>query len=167
MAFLKNLERPPLVIVTTAHRDYALDGHELNVVDYLLKPISHERFMKSINRVLIAPHQHVERHSAYIYLKVDMKMVQIFLDEICYIEGLSNYVKVHCENRMLISYQKLNHLEEVLPTAQFIRVHRSYIVSLPKIKAFTSQEMEIGNASIPIGGLYKENVLEKLSKFQP
>lgn len=164
LSFVKNLEQPPKVIITTAYREYALEGFELNVVDYLLKPISLERFMKAINRVLVLPNE-IAVHEPYIYLKVDMKMVQVFLNEIKYIQGLSNYVRLFCDERTLISYQKMSHLEEVLPS-QFMRSHRSYIVNTSKVSAFTSQDLEIGGSAIPIGGSYRERILAELSKHQ-
>ncbi|MEQ6166018.1 LytTR family DNA-binding domain-containing protein [Ekhidna sp. MALMAid0563] len=164
LSFIKNLEKPPMVIITTAYREYALEGHELNVVDYLLKPISNERFLKSINRVLAHPEK-ITNGQPYIYLKADMKMVQVFLDEIKYIQGLSNYVRVFCVDRTLITYQKISHLEEVLP-GQFIRSHRSYIVNLHKVSSYTSQDLEIGDTAIPVGGNYRENLMAKLSRHQ-
>ena len=165
LSFLKSLEHPPKVIITTAYREYALEGHELNVVDYLLKPISMERFVKALNRILIVPSPRRPKSKPYIYLKVDMKMVQVFLNEILYVQGLSNYVRFFCEERTLITYQKLSHLEEVLPSDRFMRTHRSYIVSLPKIKSYTTQDLEIGNVEIPIGGSYKEDLRRSLDKF--
>ena len=166
LSFVKNLENPPKVIITTAYRDYALEGFELNVVDYLLKPISQERFLKAINRVLTKPKDKFRDPKTYIYLKVDMKMVQVYLNEICYIQGLSNYVRVFCENRTLISYQKLSHLEEVLPTDLFLRAHRSYIVNLSKIKAYTSHDLDLGMTEIPIGRSYQDNLLKTLERYQ-
>ncbi|WP_424963668.1 LytR/AlgR family response regulator transcription factor [Ekhidna sp.] len=164
LAFVKNLEHPPMVIITTAYREYALEGHELNVVDYLLKPISLERFMKAVNRVLVLPGKRMT-HEPYIYLKVDMKMVQIYLNEILYIQGLSNYVRLFCDQRTLISYQKMSHLEEILPD-HFMRAHRSYIVNINKISAYTSQDLEVGKTSIPIGGSYREHLINELTRYQ-
>ncbi|MEQ9378953.1 MAG: LytTR family DNA-binding domain-containing protein [Imperialibacter sp.] len=165
LSFVKSLEHPPKVIITTANREYALEGYELNVVDYLLKPISQERFLKAVNRVLTKP-THPEKSPLYVYLKVDMKMVQVFLDEILYIQGLSNYVRVFCEKRTLITYQKLSHLEEILPADVFFRSHRSYIVNLTKIKSYTSQDLEVGETEIPVGGNHREALIRVLAKFQ-
>ncbi len=165
LAFLKNLKNPPQVILTTAYRDYALEGFELDVVDYLLKPISQERFLKAVNRILSRPKQLSQNH-AYIYMKVDLKMVQVYLDEILYIEGLSNYVRIFCKDRTLISYQKLSHLEEVLPDNQFIRSHRSNIISIDKITSYTNSEIGIGNTELPIGGSYREKLTQLLKKHQ-
>lgn len=165
LTFLKNLKNPPQVILTTAHREYALEGFELEVVDYLLKPISQERFLKAVNRVLSKP-QITEAATPYIYLKVDLKMVQVFLKDILYIQGLSNYVRIFCKEKNLISYQKLSHLEEVLPSDQFLRIHRSYIANIRKISSYTSNDVEIGETELPIGGSYKEKLILELSKFE-
>jgi len=165
LTFLKNLTDPPAVIITTAYRDYALEGFELNVLDYLLKPISQERFLKAVNRMLIKTQKQINKFP-YIYLKVDLKMVKVVLDDILYIEGLSNYVKVFTNNTVLISYQKLTHLAEVLPSDQFYRSHRSYIVNIHQISAFTATEVEIGTTELSIGGKYKDHLLDALHRNQ-
>lgn len=167
ISFLSSLENAPQVIFTTAYRDYAIDGFDLNAVDYLLKPISFERFIKAINKI-------VERQSInspelpreYLYLKVDQKMVKIDFNEILFIQGLSNYVRIFCESRMLISYQKMSYLEEILPDSAFIRSHKSFIINMSKIKSFTNQDVEIGKTEVPIGAKYKEALLAVLNKLQ-
>lgn len=164
--FLANLENPPKVIITTAYRDFALEGFELNAVDYLLKPISMERFMRAIGKVTNAESKIQTDEAPYIYLKADKKMVQIFFQDIRYIEGLSNYVKIHLTDKMIISYQKLSHLEKVLPKQDFIRIHRSFIVSRVKVNSYTSSFLEVGDTELPIGGNYKEEVLGKLREFE-
>ncbi|MEP1097394.1 MAG: LytTR family DNA-binding domain-containing protein [Cyclobacteriaceae bacterium] len=166
--FLANLTNPPKVIITTAYREYALEGFELNAVDYLLKPISLERFMRAIEKVQ-GKHslpEAVVPERAYIYLKADKKMVQVFLDDIQYIEGLSNYVKIHLNKKMIISYQKLSHLEKILPKNDFVRVHRSFIVSRLKVKSYTQGSVEVGVEEIPIGGSYKKKALGILKTFE-
>lgn len=163
LAFLKNLSNPPKVIITTAYREYAIEGFDLDVVDYLLKPISHERFLKAVNKVLTKAHIS-DSPGPYIYLKVDMKMVKVIVEDILYIEGLSNYVKIFTSDKTLISYQKLSLLEEVLPSDQFRRSHRSYIINVNQITAFTSNDIEIGGLEIPIGGKYKAELLELLER---
>ena len=157
LSFLKTLAHPPAVIITTAYREFALEGYDLNVVDYLLKPISYERFLQAINKL---PKTLVEASPLedHIYLKVDGKMVKVILDEIRYIEGLNNYVKIYVGDRFLISYQRLSYLEEVLPSTQFVRCHRSFIVNLGKVTAFTSTDLEIGKDEFPIGAKYKDKV---------
>jgi DNA-binding LytR/AlgR family response regulator len=164
--FLANLDNPPKVIITTAYREHAVEGFELNVVDYLLKPISIERFMKAVQKVVAGQKTEAADEDAYIYLKADKKMVQIFFKDILYIEGLSNYVKIRYLDQMIISYQKLSYLESILPSIDFIRIHRSFIVSLRKVKSYNSSFIEVGKDEIPIGGSYKEEVLGKLKEFE-
>lgn len=170
--FLNTLVKRPKVILTTAYREYALDGYELNVQDYLLKPISFERFLKAVNKVM--PETNVEpaetdqssRKEDYLYIKADKKMVQVYFDDIKYIEGLSNYVRIYTSGRPLISYQKLSYLENVLPQRDFFRCHRSYIVSSRHIKAYNATHLEIGEKEIPIGGSYRESTMEKLKPYE-
>lgn len=165
LSFLANLENPPKVIITTAYREHALEGFELNVVDYLLKPISIERFMKAIQKVTNVVAKGSVQEDAYIYLKSEKKMTQIFLKSILFIEGLSNYVKIHLSDEMIISYQTLSHLENTLPKSDFLRIHRSFIVAREKVKSYTASTVEVGSEEIPIGGSYKDEVLDKLGEF--
>lgn len=176
LSFLKSLDYSPKVIITTAYREYALEGFELQVVDYLLKPIPYERFIKSVNKVL-KMHSLEEMASelensdktshSFIYLKADKKMVQIHFDDILYIEGLSNYVRIFTTKKNVITYQKLSHLESTLPLDLFVRIHRSYIVSITKITAYSNHDIEMeGNIELPLGGSYKQKVLDQLAKYE-
>lgn len=168
--FLGTLVNPPNVILTTAYREYALEGYELNVVDYLLKPISLDRFMKAVNKVGLKEESVKEEPNTvsedYLYIKADKKMVQVYFKDILYIEGLSNYVRIFTHGKPIISYQKLSYLESVLPQKDFFRSHRSYIVSARNIKAYNSTHLEIGGNEIPIGGSYREMILERLKPFE-
>ncbi len=167
--FLSTLINPPKVILTTAYREYALEGYELNVADYLLKPISLERFIKAVNKVadkLEIPEPPATPTGDYLYIKADKKMVQVYFKDILYIEGLSNYVRIFTSGKPIISYQKLSYLEGVLPQKDFFRCHRSYIVSSVNIRAYNSNCLEIGGAEIPIGGSYREATLERLRPFE-
>lgn len=173
LSFLKTLNSPPKIILTTAYRKYAIEGFELDVVDYLLKPISFERFIKSVNKVinLKSLEENFDPHSKdieadYIYLRADNKMIQIPFEDILYIQSLSNYVRIFRNGRSIISYQKLSHLEKVLPSSRFIRVHRSYIVPLHRISSYTNSYIEIGEEEIPLGGQYKDKVIEVLKSFE-
>ncbi|MEQ9266557.1 MAG: LytTR family DNA-binding domain-containing protein [Balneolaceae bacterium] len=173
LSFLKTLKNPPKIILTTAYRKYAIEGFELDVVDYLLKPISFERFIKSVNKVinLKSLEENVNPSSKdveadYIYLRADNKMIQIPFEDILYIQSLSNYVRIFRNGRSIISYQKLSHLEKVLPSSRFIRVHRSYIVPLHRISSYTNSYLEIGEEEIPLGGQYKDKVIEVLKSFE-
>ncbi|GAB3535075.1 LytTR family DNA-binding domain-containing protein [Pontibacter brevis] len=185
--FLKSLAHPPKVIFTTAYRDYAVEGFELNVVDYLLKPIAFERFLKAVSKVSAADYpapvapavspasvpkpthtpavtSSADYKEAFIYLKAEKKMVKVMLSDILYIESLKDYIRVKTEAKEIISYQKISFLEEKLPTGKFLRIHRSFIVALDKIQAFSASAVDIGKSEIPIGRFYKNEVLQILNQ---
>lgn len=170
LSFLKTLSNPPKVIITTAYREYALEGFELDVVDYLLKPISFDRFLKAINkinrRLEVENEAHLPKEADYIYLRADNKMVQVPFSEIKYIQSLSNYVQIFRDGKSIISYQKLSHLQKVLPSSKFLRVHRSYIIPVERIKAYTNSFIEIDDQEIPLGGKYRDRVIDFLKKFE-
>lgn len=165
LAFLKSLQNPPTVILTTAYRDYALEGFELAVADYLLKPIAFERFLKAIQKVRnnlpAAPPETpaIATRSAYVYFKSGTKMVQVFLEDILFVESLSNYARIHlASGQSVVTYQKMTDLETVLPASDFLRIHRSYIVRRDKVTAFTPQEVEVGGKVLPVGGLFRKQI---------
>jgi len=173
--FLKTLKHPPKVIFTTAFRDYALEGFELEIVDYLLKPIPFERFLKAVAKVLHQPANPaasgsgVKQEAApdnYVYFKVDKKMIKTKMGDVLYIESIKDYVKVRTPDKEIVTQQKISYLEESLPREQFLRIHRSFIVNLEKIDAYTATDVEIGKHSIPIGRNYKNDVMKILSKNQ-
>jgi DNA-binding LytR/AlgR family response regulator len=169
--FLKTLKRPPKVIFTTAFRDYALQGFELEIVDYLLKPIPFERFLKAVAKVLHQP-AHPSAPVAkqetspdnYVYFKVDKKMIKTRMADVLYIESIKDYVKVKTPEKEIVTQQKISYLEESLPQEQFLRIHRSFIVNLEKIDAYSATDVEIGKHSIPIGRNYKNDVMKILAK---
>jgi DNA-binding LytR/AlgR family response regulator len=167
--FLKTIKNPPKVIFTTAYPEYALEGYELDVVDYLLKPIPFDRFLKAVNKAFpsgTSPAQTVayieKKNEAFVYFRAERKMVKVMLQDILYIESMKDYIKIFTTNGTLITKQSISSVEEMLPEKEFARVHRSYIVSLSRIKTFTSELIEIGNAGIPIGKLYRGEVLKML-----
>jgi len=169
--FLKSLSQKPRVILTSAYTQYALEGYELNVLDYLVKPISFERFVAAINKIFqpntLLPGTQPEEEvvgfrNSFIYIKAEKKMRKIFLSDILYIESLKDFVKVQTTGKPVITYQTITYFEEKLPDDQFIRVHRSFIVSLHHIQSFSGSAIEIGNTEIPIGRLYKMSVLKAL-----
>jgi DNA-binding LytR/AlgR family response regulator len=172
--FLKTLQKRPKVILTTAFRDYAVEGFELNVLDYLVKPIPFERFLVAINKyhgvqdtgaalppVITAPVSGISPE-AFIYLKADKKMVKVFLKDILYIESLKDYVKVKTTEKEIITWQRISYLEEKLPDENFQRIHRSFIVAMNKIKSFNAAFIEIGDQELPIGRQYKAAVMKAL-----
>ena len=170
--FLKILKNPPKVIVTTAYREYALDGFELDVVDYLLKPITFERFLKSVNKFYqitqeeiqstVAENHNYSSEESYIYVKENKRVVKLQLSDIVYIEGLSEYVQIYTGKKKIVTKISMTSLEEKLPGDGFLRIHKSFIVSLSKIEAFTSHTIEVPGKELPIGRSYKSNVLEVL-----
>jgi DNA-binding LytR/AlgR family response regulator len=173
LELLRSVKNPPPVILTTAFREYALESFELNVIDYLLKPVPFDRFLKAIEKYesltnSVSQEETVKVNTtnditeAFIYIKADKKMVRVLLKEILYIEGLKDYVQVHTNNRKIITYQTLNYFEEKLPVSHFIRVHRSYIIALGHIQSYSATEVEIAGRIVPIGNTYAKMVLKQL-----
>jgi len=169
--FLKNLSHPPKVIFVTAYRDYAVDGYDLDAVDYLVKPVSFERFIKAITRLsrvigregLIASGDHKSDSEAFVYLKVDRDMKKIFVNHIVYIESWKDYVKIFLtSNKNFLVKQSITAMENLLSEHKFLRVHRSYMVSLDKISGYNSLSIQLEAREIPIGRLYKQVVMERL-----
>lgn len=170
---LKILSDPPKVIFTTAHAEYALEGYDLDIVDYLLKPIQFERFLKAVNKAFhsvkpvdvatAAPATEETKKEAYIYLRADRKMVKVLLQDILYIESMKDYIKVFTTKGVIITKQSITAMEAMLPEKGFIRTHRSFIASVDKVKSFTNELIEIEKAEIPIGRLYRNNVLKALA----
>lgn len=170
---LRTLKNPPPVIMTTAYREFALEGYELNVIDYLLKPISFERFLKAIDKyesikntdniTLAVPVKEITNDlEGFMYVKSDKKMVRVLLKDLLYIESLKDYIKIHLTDKTIITYQTLTYFEEKLSANHFIRIHRSYIISFHHISAYSATQVEIGKVSIPIGSSYGKEVLKKL-----
>ena len=153
--FLRTLTLPPKVIFTTAHKDFAIEAFELNAVDYLLKPIYFERFLKAVNKALLTYDslpQPSNTKEQFVYFRADRKMIKVLLNEILYIESNRDYGIIHMENaRKLKVKLTLNHIEKLLPCDQFLRIHRSFLVSINKMTAFTKTDVEIGRTELPIG----------------
>lgn len=165
ISFLKSLRKKPLVILTTAYSEYALEGYELDITDYLLKPITFERFLKAVDKVnqristgtTAAPEKPAtEAPSPFIFVKDGTKLVKIRWDDILYVEGLKDYVTIHTRTQKVISLQRLKVLEEQLPSDKFIRVHNSFIVALDAIDSVHKDRIQIGAASVPVGDTYKK-----------
>ncbi|WP_025761653.1 LytR/AlgR family response regulator transcription factor [Dyadobacter tibetensis] len=170
---IRSLKNPPKVIFTTAYQDYALDGFELNAVDYLLKPIPFDRFLRAIDKVfhilqIATPATETtdipksQDRDIFLYLKVDRKLVKVNVKEIYWIESIRDYVKVITKEKVLITKQKISVLEALLPEDDFIRVHRSFIVSISKIQAYHSHAVDILGQEIPIGRNYKADCQRRL-----
>jgi len=158
--FLKTLQNPPAVILTTAYHEYAIQGYALNVVDYLLKPIEFERFLASVSKVHKLSAPSANRDTLLIHS--DRKSVVIPTNEILYIESQKEYIKIQTVNTSVTSKYAISKIERELDTSRFLRVHRSFIVSVEKIRAFDDHTIELPGKSIPIGGNYKETVRSML-----
>ncbi|MEO1486616.1 MAG: LytTR family DNA-binding domain-containing protein [Bacteroidota bacterium] len=163
MDFFKNLANKPKVIFTTAYRDYAVEGFELDAVDYLLKPISFARFLKSLEKFegqqtkTVPTETPKETRDEFIFVRIDRKQVKIHLNDIIYVESLKDYVKIHTTDTRHVAKYGISAFQDLLD-ARFLRTHRSYLVNRDKITAYTALDIEIGDIEIPIGELYKKNV---------
>lgn len=170
LSFVKSIKNDIKIIFTTAYREYAIEGFDLQAVDYLLKPISFERFLQAVNKYLgetIVDTNNFsiemsQDKSEFMFVRADRKMVKINFSEINYIESLSDYIKIHTEEKTIITRETISNIHVKLPQKRFIRTHRSYIVAIDKIESFTNEFVEINNKAIPISRSYKNEVLSRL-----
>lgn len=169
---LKSLNHPPKVIFTTAFRDYAVEGFELGAIDYLLKPYSFDRFLKAVHKVLEleqkttgVKEQPVVSTERFLYVKADRKMVKVMIDDILYVESLKDYVRIFTGERQIITKQTITALEDMLPDDDFVRIHRSFIVSIRKIDSYNQHAVFVKKSELPIGPLYKLDIMKRLSKL--
>lgn len=163
MTFLKTLTHPPAVIVTTAYHQYAVEGFELNVTDYLLKPFEFERFLVAVNKVKIAQtekHGEAASRKDFIFLNVQKKKVKILFSDIVYIESQREYIRIVTTKKEYVSKMSTHEIESLLPDDLFKRIHRSFIVSIGKVESYTAEAVEVNGVSIPIGRDYR-GVIEK------
>ncbi len=169
--FLRTLKNPPLVIITTAYAEYAIQGYELDVVDYLMKPFAFERFYKAVQKaeeILNAREiQHFENKELekgeddFIFVKSSKKTYKVNLSDILYIEALGDYVKIHTTDKMIVSYQSLKNIETLLPPKQFPRIHKSFIIALSRIDLIEGNQVKIRDRMLPVGTNFK-NEFERL-----
>ena len=168
--FLRSLQNPPLVVITTAYAEYALESYEFNVIDYLLKPISFERFLKTINKIVDGrlftqlAKDSDSLPADHIFIKSNSKFFKVNFSEIIYIEGMKDYLKIHTAEYNLVTHQTMNEMERLLLTKPFIRVHKSYIIAIAHIRSIYGNCIEIGLATIPIGNSYKDNVMSLIGR---
>ena len=173
--FIRTLKNAPKVIFTTAYRKYAVEGFELDAVDYILKPISFERFLKAVNKVLQMNLRSVnvpvrsneagpEPANSFLYFRADKKKVKIFFRDILFIEGLKDYIKIVTSSKTIVTRYVLSTLGDMLPASQFLRVHKSYIVAINRIDSFNADGIQIAKYEVPIGRLYKFDVGRSLNK---
>src|SRR6187200_2346784 len=165
LKFISTMKNPPGVIITTAHRDFGPEAFELDVIDYLLKPIRFERLLKSVNKFfdkqansaskIVSSHD----EEIFIYVRAERKMHKISIGEILFIESLDEYVKIHLKNKLMITRENISVLEQKLPTGQFVRIHRSFLVSIKSITAIASDGVEIAGKILPFGRAFKQSAL--------
>jgi DNA-binding LytR/AlgR family response regulator len=163
MAFLKTLKNPPAVIITTAYHQYAVEGFDLNVTDYLLKPFDFERFLIAVNKVKTAGAEIQKPNESqqikdFIFLNVDKKKVKILFSDIVYIESQREYIKIITTKKAYVSKMSTHEIEGLLPAHLFKRIHRSFIISISKIESYTAEMIEVNGVSIPIGRGYRDSI---------
>lgn len=171
IAFAKSINKSIKIIFTTAYRDYAVEGFDLQAVDYLLKPIPFERLLKAVNRYFEVNAKHLKKESSqlddndFIFVRSDRRMLKITFKDILYIESLSDYIKIHLTETCVVTRETISAIEAKLPQKDFLRIHRSYIVSLAKIQSFTNEEITVNRKALPISRSYKKDVLNHLENF--
>lgn len=175
LEMLKTLQNPPIVILTTAYSEFALDSYEFGVLDYLLKPIRFDRFLKAVNRVLqlkqVAPSppppsskpvKSVPIPDNFFFVKADGVQHKVWYDDLNYIESKGNFVQLHLDNKRLLTAETLSNMDKKLNPHHFLRVHKSYLINLKKVKAIEGNRITIGEHTIPIGNSYRQIVLSKI-----
>lgn len=170
MDMIRSLAKKPAIVLITAHREYAVEGYELDVADYLLKPVSFSRFVLTVNRIIDRLSSNMATESAplareHIYVNVSRKRLKVAYSEIIYLESKREYVNIVTQDGAFLTKIQLSELEHQLDKSRFIRIHRSYIVSKEKIRAYNATELQLATFQLPIGRNYKEQVLAQLSKI--
>lgn len=170
LQLIRSMKSPPKIILTTAYREYAADAFELDVLDYLVKPIIRERFIKAISKyhyyiqpLNITDSAPDEFNNAYVFLKVGKGQIKLFLKDIVYIEGYKDFTKVHTVDKVFVASERLSYMEEKLPEHKFARVHKSFLVSLEKVNGVFAEHIKVGTVTLPIGRVFKNEFLKKLS----
>lgn len=174
--FLESLKNPPIVVITTAYREYAVDAYELDVIDYLHKPIPFPRFIKAISKIeeklqaksntTTIPQEKIANTSQnFIFIKADKKTIKLNFVDIKYIEGLGDYIKIHTKSKTIVSKLTIKKMEELLPKNQFPRVHKSFIISLQLIDSIEGNQIEIDGQKIPIGQMYRQAFMDLINAF--
>lgn len=172
LELIQSLKEPPGIILTTAFREHASTGFDLDVLDYLVKPISFARFMKAIAKFNHYNGKNTDHHAnddsafdqAYFFVKVGKDQVKIHYKHILYIESIKDYIKIITVDRSYITYERLMHMEEKLPDGKFLRIHKSYIIAVGKVKAFRNDSVVIGNTELPVGRVFKQKFMEVFSR---
>jgi DNA-binding LytR/AlgR family response regulator len=171
--FLKSLKNPPLVIFTTAYSEYTMEGYELNIIDYLKKPFSFERFCKAFFRAeellqlkqTATTNEQINNQSDFIFIKSDKKSIKVNITDISYIEGLGDYIKVYTNDKKLVTNLSMKKIENLLPPKLFFRIHKSYIISINKIESVEGNMVKINNTKLPIGNSYRQDFMQHIKFF--
>jgi len=162
---LRSLSNPPLVVFTTSYPEYALESYEFNVIDYLLKPVSYERFSKTVDKIIDGnifktPGSEIKPfYRDHIFIRSDSKFFRVSFSDIIYIEGMKDYLKIHTIEHDIVTHKTMGEMENILPPGQFIRIHKSYIVAVARIKAVFGNSVDMGHTQLPIGLNYKERIM--------
>jgi DNA-binding LytR/AlgR family response regulator len=170
LSFARSMTRDIKIIFTTAYREYAVDGFDLQAVDYLLKPISFQRLLQAVNKyldehspaILAQNEAGNQEKSTSLFVRSERKMIKIKFEDLKFIESIGDYIKIHLEDKNVVSRETLSNIEAKLPENDFLRVHRSFIVSVKDIVSFTNEYVELGKIQIPVSRTYKEDVLKRL-----
>jgi len=163
--FLRSLSNPPLVVFITSYPEYALESYEFNVIDYLLKPVSYERFSKTIDKIIdgkifkTSANDIKPFHHEHLFIRSNSKFFRISFSDIIYIEGMKDYLKIHTADHIIITHQTMGEMENILPSGQFIRIHKSYIIAIAHIKAVYGNSADMGKELLPIGLFYKDRIM--------
>lgn len=171
IAFAKSINKDIKIIFTTAYRDYAVEGFDLQAVDYLLKPIAFERLLKAVNRFFVVTTQSKEsivassETSDFIFVRSERRMLKVDFNAIIYIESYSDYIKIHLQKEIIVTRETISAIEAKLPKNRFLRIHRSYIICISRIQYYTNEHVTINNTALSISRSYKKAILKHLEKF--
>jgi DNA-binding LytR/AlgR family response regulator len=167
LEFLRSITPTPIIIFTTGYRDYAIDGFNMNAVDYLLKPFSFERFLQAVGKAYLfstkQSNRQEKKENDYIFVKADGKLVKIDLDSIYYIESIKEYVKIYTTSGIIVAYMAMHYLEEKLPKESFYRIHRSYIIGLKYIEAIEGNGVNINKTMLPVSRYIKDAFIDTVA----
>jgi DNA-binding LytR/AlgR family response regulator len=172
LSLIRSLKSPPLTVLTTAYKEYAVEAFDLDVADYLLKPIQFDRFLKAVIKAIPAANDSLQEDKAaemtipnhnFLYFRADRKMVKVLTRDILYIESLKDYVKIYTDKELIITKYSITALETMLSEESFARIHRSFIIALDKLTSYSADTIELGKVQIPIGRLYKQQLFKKLN----
>ena len=166
--FIKSLSNRPLVIFTTAYSNYAMEGFNLDVLDYLLKPIAFDRFLKAVDKASLLlssePEGNQENSEEFLFVKSDGKMVKVRYDDVLFVEGMKDYVQIQMSDQRLIVHQTMKKMERALPPDRFLRIHKSFLVAIEKIESLDGNLLEVGKHQLSVGANYRDDLLAHIQR---